>query len=115
LRMYVVFVCCRLSNSRLQSNEPRMNFVQKVILTEGQDLISKYDDKATTSGNTLTRHFCSNCGSCLFLNSPSTASEWITLSPATVDGQEWVPRRYNCPDGKLSWVVKLHMECKDTV
>ncbi|KAK7012844.1 DUF636 domain-containing protein [Favolaschia claudopus] len=87
----------------------------KVILTEGQDLISKYDDKATTSGNTLTRHFCSNCGSCLFLNSPSASSEWTTLSPATVDGQEWVPRRYNCPDGKLSWVVELHMEPKDTV
>ncbi|KAJ7140305.1 Mss4-like protein [Mycena crocata] len=84
----------------------------KVSVTEGQDLLRKYQDSDTTSGNTLTRSFCSECGTSLFLSSP-TKTDWITVSPATIDDpQEWAPRRENRPDAKFPWVKELHMQPK---
>ncbi|PSS32002.1 hypothetical protein PHLCEN_2v2244 [Hermanssonia centrifuga] len=35
-------------------------------LTSGEDIVKKYDDSDTDSGNTFVRSFCSNCGSSLF-------------------------------------------------
>jgi ribosomal protein S27AE len=61
---------------------------QKITLTEGQEVLRKYDDNDTTSGDTLTRQFCSNCGSSLFLSSP-TKTDWISVCPGAVEGQEW--------------------------
>ncbi|KAJ6514933.1 hypothetical protein C8R47DRAFT_496558 [Mycena vitilis] len=68
---------------------------QFVVLTEGADLVRKYEDNDTTSGNTLTRSFCSECGSSLFLSSP-TKTDWISVCPAAIDDdQSWggAPRR----------------------
>ncbi|KAF8216728.1 Mss4-like protein [Mycena galopus ATCC 62051] len=83
----------------------------KIVVTKGEEFLRKYDDNATTSGNTLTRQFCSNCGTSLFLSSPNNV-DWITLCPAAVDNQEWIPRRHNCPDAKTPWVTELHLEHK---
>ncbi|KAJ7117739.1 DUF636 domain-containing protein [Mycena epipterygia] len=83
-----------------------------VSVTTGQELIRKYQDSNTTSGNTLTRSFCSDCGTSLFLSSP-TKTDWVSVCPAAVDSpQEWAPRRENRPDAKYSWVTELHMEPK---
>ncbi|KAJ7504214.1 Mss4-like protein [Mycena galericulata] len=83
-----------------------------VTVIEGKELIRQYQDKATTSGNTLTRSFCSECGTSLFLSSP-TKTDWISVCPASVDDpQEWPPRRENRPDAKCPWVKELRMEPK---
>ncbi|KAF7370438.1 Duf636 domain protein [Mycena sanguinolenta] len=63
-------------------------YAQKVAITEGQDFIKAYDDNDTTSGNTLTRRFCSNCGASLFLSS-LVKTDWMTVCPGLVEGQEW--------------------------
>ncbi|KAF8216726.1 Mss4-like protein [Mycena galopus ATCC 62051] len=86
----------------------------KINVTEGEEFLKKYDDNWTTSGNTLTRSFCSNCGTSLFLTSP-TKKEWITVCPATVADQEWVPRHENRPDARCPWVADLTMEPKSKV
>ncbi|KAJ7696474.1 DUF636 domain-containing protein [Mycena rosella] len=81
-------------------------------VTAGKDLVRQYHDSDTASGNTLTRSFCSECGTSLFLSSP-TKTDWISVCPATVDqAQDWVPRRENRPDAKFSWVTELHMAPK---
>ncbi|KAJ7696475.1 Mss4-like protein [Mycena rosella] len=82
-------------------------------VTAGKDLVRQYHDSDTASGNTLTRSFCSECGTSLFLSSP-TKTDWISVCPATVDqAQDWVPRRENRPDAKFSWVTELHMAPED--
>ncbi|KAJ7809035.1 DUF636 domain-containing protein [Mycena olivaceomarginata] len=83
----------------------------KITLTEGQEVLRKYDDNNTTSGDTLTRQFCSNCGSSLFLSSP-TKTDWISVCPGAVEGQEWVPRRESRPDAKCPWVAALELAPK---
>ncbi|KAK7025138.1 DUF636-domain-containing protein [Favolaschia claudopus] len=83
----------------------------KITVTEGAEVVRKYEDNDTTSGDTLQRHFCSHCGTSLFLNSP-TKTDWISVCPATVEGQEWVPRRESRPDAKCSWVKELHFQPK---
>ncbi|KAJ7656288.1 DUF636 domain-containing protein [Mycena polygramma] len=84
----------------------------KITVTEGADLVRKYDDNDTTSGNTLTRSFCSGRGASLFLSSP-TKTDWISVCPAAVnDDQAWVPRKENRPDVKFPWVTALHIEPK---
>ncbi|KAJ7656237.1 hypothetical protein DFH06DRAFT_991536, partial [Mycena polygramma] len=101
-----------------------------ITVTEGADLVRKYDDNDPTSGNTLTRSFCSGCGTSLFLSSP-TKTDWTSVCPAAVnDDQAWgecdhtccpftiqlccesVPRKENRPDVKYPWVTALHIEPK---
>jgi hypothetical protein len=38
-----------------------------MTITVGSDVIKPYKDSNTTSGNTITRWFCSNCGSPIYL------------------------------------------------
>ncbi|KAJ7139199.1 hypothetical protein C8R44DRAFT_604962, partial [Mycena epipterygia] len=57
-----------------------------ISVTTGQELIRKYQDSNTTSGNTLTCSFRSDCGTSLF----PMRTDWISVCPAAVDSlQEW--------------------------
>ncbi|KAF7370440.1 DUF636 domain-containing protein [Mycena sanguinolenta] len=111
------FVVCHCSNCQKFAGSAFMTNAffapDKVTITEGQDFIKAYDDNDTTSGNTLTRRFCSNCGASLFLSSP-VKTDWMTVCAVLVEGQEWVPRRENRPDAKCPWVTELRMEPKKT-
>ncbi|KAF7370437.1 DUF636 domain-containing protein [Mycena sanguinolenta] len=109
------FTCglCHCSNCQKATGSAFMTnafFVpDKLTVTEGQEFIKAYDDNDTTSGNTLIRQFCSNCGTSLFLSSPMKPG-WITVCFATVDGQDWVPHSENRPEARCSWVTELRME-----
>ncbi|KAJ7255424.1 DUF636 domain-containing protein [Mycena haematopus] len=100
--------CQKSGGSAFQTNA--IFTPDKITVTEGGEVIRKYDDNDTTSGNTLTRQFCSNCGTSLFLS--PVDKTWITVCPATVDGQKWVPSRENRPDSKCPWVTELLIEPK---
>ncbi|CAK5267746.1 unnamed protein product [Mycena citricolor] len=83
----------------------------KISVTEGEGLVKQYHDSDTTSGQTLIRSFCSNCGSSLFLS--PTKADWKSVCPSAVDGgRDWVPRRENRTDAKFGWVQQLHTEPK---
>lgn len=47
----------------------RLFTMQKVCVTEGEEMLSVYPDQATWNGSTLHRYFCSHCGSNVFLRS----------------------------------------------
>ncbi|KAJ6581783.1 Mss4-like protein [Mycena capillaripes] len=101
--------CKKFSGSAFMTNAFFSH--DNITVIEGQELVRKYHDNNTTSGNTLTRSFCSECGTSLFLSSP-TKTDWISVCPASVDdSQSWPPRRESRPDAKLPW-VNLHMEPK---
>ncbi|KAJ7140304.1 Mss4-like protein [Mycena crocata] len=85
----------------------------KVSVIEGRELLREYQDSDTTSGNIITRSFCSECGTSLFLSSP-TRTGWITLAPAAIDDpQDWAPHTENRPDARLPWVKELCIQPKD--
>ncbi|KAJ6530388.1 DUF636 domain-containing protein [Mycena vulgaris] len=100
--------CKKISGSAFMTNA--FFRPDKVSVTAGQDLVHNYQDSDTTSGNILTRSFCSECGTSLFLSSP-TKTDWISVSPASVDDPQlaWVPDDENRSDAKYPWVAELHM------
>ncbi|KAF9266009.1 hypothetical protein L218DRAFT_997360 [Marasmius fiardii PR-910] len=97
--------CKKASGSAFLSN---LFFPEKnVKITGGSDLIKRYDDSNTASGRTLGRHFCSNCGSTLFIRpSPEVPrSDFVILQAATVDdSHDWKPRRELHRDSKWDWI-----------
>ncbi|KAJ7625488.1 Mss4-like protein [Roridomyces roridus] len=110
------YAVCHCSNCKKSAGSAFMTNAffnpANVAVTEGQEFVRQYQDKATTRGETITRSFCSQCGSSLFLSSP-TKTDWITVCPTAVDDpHEWVPRRESFPDSKFPWVTALHIEAK---
>ncbi|KAG7093351.1 hypothetical protein E1B28_007032 [Marasmius oreades] len=105
------FILCHCVNCKKASGTAFLSnlwFQEKnVIITEGSDLVKCYEDHDTASGNALRRHFCSNCGSTLFLR-PSKEyprSDIIMLHASTVDDPfHWQPRNEFHKDSKWSWV-----------
>ncbi|KAG7086273.1 hypothetical protein E1B28_002238 [Marasmius oreades] len=85
------FVVCHCQNCQKASGTAflsNMFFKDKnVLITEGSDLIKRYDDSNTASGRTLGRHFCSNCGSTLFIRPSLEASnnDFVIVQASTVD------------------------------
>jgi len=111
------YAVCHCSNCKKFSGSAFMTNAffrpHQVSVTAGEDVIRKYQDSNTKSGNTLTRSFCSECGSSLFLSSPKK-TDWISVCPASVDGpHDWVPQEENRPDAKYSWVTELHMDSSE--
>ncbi|KAL0945225.1 hypothetical protein HGRIS_000738 [Hohenbuehelia grisea] len=76
---------------------------EDVIITQGKESIKTYKDANTDSGNTLTRSFCSECGSSLFLKN-STIELTIVCSGNVEDPVQLIPKRELYPQDKRSWV-----------
>jgi len=56
-----------------------------MTITAGSDVIKSYTDANTLSGNALTRWFCSNCGSPIYLTNEKFQG-LIILYTGAVDG-----------------------------
>lgn len=67
-----------------------------------------FEDKTTDSGQGITRSFCTNCGSTLFLTSPALPQN-IIVSSGTIDGIDglFVPNRELYCNGKMPWLPEL--------
>ncbi|KAF7308984.1 DUF636 domain-containing protein [Mycena kentingensis (nom. inval.)] len=105
------YAVCHCSNCKKFSGSSYMTNAffapNKVNITLGEELVKKYADNDTTSGNTLFRSFCSNCGCSLFLSSP-TKTDWISACPYTLeDTADWVPDYQNRPEAKCAWVTSI--------
>ncbi|KAF9894847.1 hypothetical protein FE257_004468 [Aspergillus nanangensis] len=58
-------------------------------LIQGEESIKSHGDSETASGHTLTRSFCSTCGSNLFLrHSLMDASGMISVTSGTIDNRD---------------------------
>lgn len=53
-----------------------------------------YLDKQTDSGKDLSRHFCDNCGSSVYVTTPLN-EQIVSVPVGTLDGSEaeWVPNK----------------------
>lgn len=99
------------------------NPFQQLKITEGESSIRAYQDKNTESGNTLTRSFCTNCGSSLFAK---PEKEYILIQPSAIEGgQAWgerrdygnscssakqytlVPKKEYFPERRLEWLKDI--------
>ncbi|KAJ7278333.1 DUF636 domain-containing protein [Mycena rebaudengoi] len=99
--------CKKFSGSAFMSNAFFNS--AKVTVTAGSDLVREYNDSATTSGNALTRSFCAECGSSLFLAPTTNKTLVIICASAMDDAHEWVPRREVHPERKWDWVKELEI------
>jgi hypothetical protein len=57
---------CQKTTGSAFANNHRFTRAQ-ITLTSGSDVIKEYKDSDTASGNILTRWFCGNCGSPVYL------------------------------------------------
>ncbi|KAJ3502181.1 hypothetical protein NLJ89_g9003 [Agrocybe chaxingu] len=110
------FVVCHCQNCKKASGSAFVTNAlfqsSKVTITEGQDLISNYKDGNTLSGNTITRCFCSKCGSSLFVK---PAKEGITIThPGLVDEPtvDWIPTKEFHKNDQFAWVKELVFNTK---
>ncbi|KAJ8094051.1 hypothetical protein PM082_009941 [Marasmius tenuissimus] len=113
------FVACHCTNCKKASGSAflfNLFFSEKnVTIKEGSDLVKCYNDSDTASGRTLRRHFCSNCGSTLFIR-PSTETprnDFVILQASTVDDpHDWQPRKELHVESKWDW-VDLQLKAKE--
>ncbi|KAF2168776.1 hypothetical protein M409DRAFT_36243 [Zasmidium cellare ATCC 36951] len=100
-------VLCHCANCQAQSGSAFMHnhrFTKSDIkFTKGEHLVKRYADKNTKSGNELTRGFCSNCGSTLFLMNPAFKGLTI-LTAGTMDGERTQPSMELFPENKYQWL-----------
>ncbi|KAK4499786.1 hypothetical protein PRZ48_007972 [Zasmidium cellare] len=100
-------VLCHCSNCQAQSGSAFMHnhrlTKSDMKFTRGQDFVKTYVDKNTKSGNELTRGFCSNCGSSLFLTNPAFKGLTI-LTAGTMNGERTQPSMELFPESKYQWV-----------
>jgi len=111
------FVVCHCHNCKKSSGAAFMAnafFSPKNLKITGQEHVKEYSDSNTTSGNTLTRSFCSECGSSLFITSPTQKDDWIIVCSGTMDDtvHEWIPRRESRSDCRLDWIKDIDFRAK---
>ncbi|TFK23201.1 DUF636 domain-containing protein [Coprinopsis marcescibilis] len=109
------FVICHCSNCKqsgggaFQANgffKP-----QQVNLTKGRDVVKDYVDANTKSGKSITRSFCPNCGTSLFIT--PTASGIAIVHVANIKGSEnWVPKKESFAESRCSWIKEIELLSK---
>jgi len=86
--------------------------IPNVKITQGADMIKSYADGKTLSGNTITRTFCSNCGTTLFII-PAAGDIYIT-HPALINGKvDWKPKKEFHGNDRWAWIKDVEFRTKD--
>ncbi|RXW17087.1 hypothetical protein EST38_g8760 [Candolleomyces aberdarensis] len=84
---------------------------QHVTVTKGKDSVKTYSDNKTKSGNAISRSFCSNCGSSLFIG--PAAGNITIVQASNVNGSEnWVPKKEFFAECKWEWVKEIAFQPK---
>ncbi|PPQ85266.1 hypothetical protein CVT25_010039 [Psilocybe cyanescens] len=107
--MHLTICHCRnckvASGSAFTSNATFLR--TQVTMTQGQDSVVEYADSDTWSGNTLTRSFCSTCGSKLFIK-PQMRPTAILVHPGLIEETvTWVPKMERNDEYKWPWVKEI--------
>ncbi|KAE9401006.1 hypothetical protein BT96DRAFT_919136 [Gymnopus androsaceus JB14] len=114
------YLVCHCDNCKKASGSAFMTNVwfkeEAFTITAGQDVLKRYQDTNTKTGKPLSRHFCSNCGSNLFLRiSPDLPRSDVVIisNPAIDGGHVWKPRKESFPTERFSWIKHLEMKSKE--
>lgn len=97
--------CQQVSGSAFGTNVlyPKSSFT----IDQGESAIKQYADNDNTSGNTLLRHFCSNCGSPLFILNPQRGDMVGITSGSLEDPPREKPTLEFWTEKKRAWVEGL--------
>ncbi|KAK3064833.1 hypothetical protein LTS18_003502 [Coniosporium uncinatum] len=88
--------CQKTTGSAFANNHRFMK--AKLDITKGEDKVNTYSDSNSISGNTLLRHFCSQCGSPIYLeNSAFKGKGLYILYTGCMDGN----MQHTKPAGEL--------------
>ncbi|KXT06348.1 hypothetical protein AC578_9127 [Pseudocercospora eumusae] len=100
-------VLCHCNNCKQSSGSSFMHnhrFTKSELkVLEGEKVLKVYKDSNTKSGNTLSRHFCGNCGSPLYLSN-SAIKGFVVLHCGNLEGTKTQPIMELFPEDKLSWI-----------
>ncbi|EME80239.1 uncharacterized protein MYCFIDRAFT_31314 [Pseudocercospora fijiensis CIRAD86] len=100
-------VLCHCNNCKQTSGSSFMHnhrFTKsEVKVLEGKNLLKAYKDSDTKSGNTLSRYFCGNCGSSLYLTN-SAIKGFVALHCGNLEGMKMRPIMELFPEDKPSWI-----------
>ncbi|KAK3053330.1 hypothetical protein LTR09_005499 [Extremus antarcticus] len=78
----------------------------------GQDVVKQYADGTTDSGNVMYRHFCSTCGSPMFLKSLAVP-DFIALHEGSILEEKTQPTIELYPQDKYPWIGDVTSLCHD--
>jgi hypothetical protein len=97
--------CQQTSGSAFGANViyPKSSFK----IDQGEDTIKQYADSDTASGSTILRHFCSNCGSPLFILNPTRHDNIVVASGSMKDANLARPTLEFWTKHKREWVEGL--------
>ncbi|KDR67640.1 hypothetical protein GALMADRAFT_257878 [Galerina marginata CBS 339.88] len=101
--------CKQVAGSAFMANAMFKPAQVKVI--EGRDLIKEYADSNTLTGNTISRSFCSKCGSTLFI-APAGGGIIITHPSLIEETVAWVPKKEFHNDQRWPWVKEITFQPK---
>ncbi|KAB8227995.1 Mss4-like protein [Aspergillus alliaceus] len=78
--------CQKVSGSAFMAN--CWYIKDQVQITQGQESVKTYHDKATSSGTGLKRSFCETCGSSLFVQSDKPEGlQYISVASGTINNR----------------------------
>ncbi|PPQ69274.1 hypothetical protein CVT25_005931 [Psilocybe cyanescens] len=117
----LTFRVCHCYNCKKASGSAFMTNVffteDKLHIVEGEEKLNVYHDKETSSGNILSRYFCSQCGSNVFLQSSdklAVARKIRIIAAGTLDEDfDWVPKTQLWPELKSHFVHGIETTKKD--
>jgi hypothetical protein len=81
----------------------------QITFEKGEELIRQYADGDTDSGNIMYRHFCSNCGSPMYLKS-NVVPDFIALHEGSVVEDKTQPTIELYPQDKYPWFGEVTSE-----
>ncbi|KAJ8488728.1 hypothetical protein ONZ45_g12925 [Pleurotus djamor] len=77
---------------------------EDVVITQGAEAMKHYEDSDTESGRPITRSFCQECGSSLFLKIKPL--DFVIVCSGNMQGNtELVPKQQIYCDDKRPWAI----------
>ncbi|KAJ5115086.1 hypothetical protein NUU61_000845 [Penicillium alfredii] len=103
--------CRKATGSSFMANGFYMQSQLRVLA--GHNSLKVYQDSATASGSTVSRSFCTNCGSSLFATNKDNplAKDAVIIASGTMDlgpsAAEWAPQREFFCMRRREWLPPL--------
>ncbi|KAJ5096416.1 hypothetical protein NUU61_005772 [Penicillium alfredii] len=81
--------------------------VNQLRIVSGEEILKVYKDSNNATGNVLSRSFCSNCSSPLFITN-SLNKDMLTVTSGTMDlgpsKSDWAPEVEVFCKGRREWI-----------
>ncbi|SMR57377.1 unnamed protein product [Zymoseptoria tritici ST99CH_3D1] len=96
--------CKQTGGSAFMHNHRFMKTQLNVV--KGKELLREYADNNTKSGNTVSRHFCSKCGSPLYLTN-SAFKGFAAVMASSMEGYKQQPFMELFGEDKYPWIGEV--------